>query len=54
MPRSFCGHLKPLEGMREEGKEFEVREFLPADSRYPPFFIKIRNVKGIIVTFTYL
>ena len=45
LPRNFCGHLKPTEEMRDKSKEFEIREFIPADSRYPYFLIKIRNVK---------
>lgn len=45
VPRSFCGQLKPVSEMRDQTQEFEIREFIPADSRYPTFFIKIRNVK---------
>jgi len=30
--------------MRDQTQEFEIREFIPADSRYPVFSIKIRNV----------
>ena len=42
--RNFCGNLKPLENIREEtGEESEIREFMPADARYPNFFIKVRN-----------
>ena len=46
MPRNFCGHLKPTEEMRDKTKEFEIREFIPADSRYPYFLLKIRNVRS--------
>lgn len=42
--RNFCGHLEPLPEKRESTEGFEVRKFVPADSRYPNILLKIRRV----------
>jgi exosome complex exonuclease DIS3/RRP44 len=35
--------MEPIITERNPKEEFEVREFIPADSRYPRVYIKIRN-----------
>ena len=44
--RKFCGQLKPAD-LKDEKGEFAIREFIPADGRYPNINLRLRNVRGI-------
>lgn len=41
--RNFCGHLI-TEKTKEELTQPSLSVFVPADSRYPNFYIRLRNV----------
>ena len=41
----YCGHLKQSENEMNIEEKYKIREFIPADSRYPNFYIKTRNVQ---------
>lgn len=45
--RSFCGQLDPLTTPRDSNDGFEIREFIPADGRFPHILLRVRKTGSL-------